>query len=444
MSGLRHQLEESQSLLEVCRSCLEEARLEVTQKEREIDEMRQKLVKQEAEHAKMVKNLTESIRERQEKLLAKDYELERSEEHLAARDTRIAELERQVKEQQTDFQQRDHLSLPLKPHSHSTSSIPSLPARSPTSPSSPQLLELKWKLHGAARKIEGDSSAVCESTAYFTDGSLVVVFNCLTEEWTTLPPCPKTSFAIVVVCGLPTAVGGFKPGEGNVKSLLSLTGEGHGRSWSQVYPAMEHPRNCPAAICTGHLLVVAGSFGSEENGRSVEVLDTHTMAWSVAASLPFPFWRATAITCGNRLYIGGGVKDRTSTGCLDVLYCTLSDLQSRPSSSPSTVGRKLRNFRITTPKVWHTAAKLPMQQSTLVCYQGHLFAVGGQLSNQTMPVSDVYCYSPSANEWKLNGHMVRPRTKCFVVALPNGRLMALGGSVEPFTVTDSIEIASMW
>jgi hypothetical protein len=273
---------------------------------------------------------------------------------------------------------------------------------------------------------------------------VVLGFNSGTGDWTTLPPCPKHSFAIAVVGGLPTAVGGFAEGEGNSRSLLSLTGAGIARRWQSVYPAMTHARTCPSTAATRNLLVVAGGHGTEEGGRSVEVLHTLTMVWSIAAPLPFPLWRASAVTCGERLYLGGGEKEGNPLGCADVLYCSLADLEtshSNPTSVP--VHKKFRKIGRSSQKVWHTAPKLPVLQFTLVACQKQLFAVGGQDRTTNSPVSDVYRFSPSSNKWLPCGHMTQPRSRCFAVALPDDQLMAVGGSVEPYTPTDSIEIAKL-
>ena len=417
-------------------------RAQLQDKESEIEELKKKLVKSERaerEREEEVRNMRESVREKQEMLMLQGdrYQLDRGEE-IAERDLRIAELEKQL---QQDLSKRDQLSLPLPlvHRTHSASDI-SMSSRSPPSPHPP---EMKWRLYGTARAIEGNSSAMSDSVIFFTDGMVVLQFTCLTGDWTTLPPCPKHSFAIAVVGGLPTAVGGYTEREGNSPSLLSLTTEGHHRLWKITYPAMRFGRTCPSTVTMGNLLVVAGGHGTEESGRCVEVLDTSTMVWTQAASLTFSLWRASVATCGDRLYLAGGEKEGKPLGCHDVLYCSLADLRNSTHSLP--VHKKLRPFKFSssTHKVWHTAAKLPAVHSTLVSYHGQLFAVGGQNRGTNIPVSDVHRYSASSNEWTVSGHMTIPRSRCFAVCLHGNQLMVLGGSVESYTLTDSIEIAQL-
>lgn len=419
---------------------LEASQAELREKTSTMNDMQHKIEEIEEIRSKQqneIKNLTESLLRKQEDIYNLRQDLEAAQELIRKQDSQIAEL-------QTSPQDPHGNGLPLtllSPHQNRSSSE-QLSFR-PASPSTPDLLNLKWRLHGQARKISGDSSAVCDSNAYFADGSLVLMFNSVTDEWTTLPPCPKHSFAIAVVGHLPTAVGGFKVGEGNVKTLLSLRGEGHSRKWVEEYPPMSYQRKCPAAASTGHLLVVAGGCGSDDINRSVEVLDTYTMSWTlVATPLPLGLWRATAVVCGDRLYLGGGCKDSKPNGCLNVHYCSISDLQSGPVTLP--VHKRLASRLSTkTRSMWHPIAKLPMLQSTIVPFLGYLLAIGGESPTQNTPVSDVYVYSPSSNSWRPNGNLVQPRSKCFAVPLPNNRLMALGGSIEPYTITDTIEIASV-
>ena len=469
LRDVRTELQEAQGQVTTAQSRINKLQTEVEEKEREIDELRKKLVKSEKEHQETVNNIMESVREKQEMLMMQGDRYQPAyDEEVAEKDQRIAELEKMVKRYQEDIERRNRQdqqqSLPIPLVSRTTSATDissiarSLPARSPPSPHrptphssplpSPQLPPgMRWRAHDTARCIEGNSTARFNSSVFFTDGTVVLQFNDTTNEWTTLPPCPKHSFAIAVVGGLPTAVGGFSVREGNSASLLSLSTMNHHRSWQNTYPAMRHARTSPATATTGNLLVVVGGHGLDDTGRSVELLNTSTMVWSQATSLPFSIWRASAVTCGDRLYIAGGEKEGKPLGCANVLYCSLSSLQTTPTNSAQSLptSKKFRPFRLgnSMPKVWHEASKLPVVQSTLVSCQGQVFAVGGQNSITNQPVSDVYRYSPSSNDWTVCGHMTLPRSRCFAVGLHGNQLMVLGGYIEPYTLTDSVEIAQL-
>ena len=446
LRNVEMELEETQSHLVTSRTRVREVTNQLEERDKEVEELRNKLVKMEKEHREEMEAIKESLREKQEMLMMQGNRYGDSDTvaEVASRDARIAELEKRLKSFHEDLRSRDQLSLPLSSlptRTLSASDVSSLP--SSRSPSSPQPTEMKWRPHGTARRIEGNSAACSDSFIYFTDGVQILMFNRASGDWTTLPPCPKHSFSITIVGCLPTTVGGFTEKEGNSNSLLSLSSEGYQRSWQRTYPAMKYGRTCPATVTASNLLVVAGGHGTEETGKSVEVLNMSTMVWSVAASLPFPLWRASAVTCGDRLYLGGGEKEGKPLGCADILYCSLSELQSTSQGSAHSQSKRLLPFRLPggAGKVWHTTTKLPVVQSTLVSCQGQLFAVGGHSRGSNSPVADVHRFSPSSNEWIRCSQMSTPRSRCFAVSLNANQLMVLGGSVEPYTLTDSIETA---
>ena len=448
MEQMENGVDDDERVAELERRLEEQVERVREEKEKELNGMQQQLKEKAKENARLrmeVEKMTDTLQERQQAIHDLRQDLEEAQEQVEERDQQVVKLERRMYEckvQSSSSSNRLMPPLPLeKPRTHSTSDLPSASYSPLTSPDS---IQLQWRQYGTARKIDGDSATVSESTAYFADGNLVVMFNSVKEEWITLPHCPKRSFAVAIVSGLLTAIGGFKAGEGSVNTLLSLSSEGHGhtRKWYEEFPPMTFSHHCPAAVCTGHILVVAGGYGSEENGRCVEVLDTCTMCWSIGASLPFPLWRATAVACGDRIYIGGGIREGKPHGFPDVLYCSLSDLQSVHTTT-STSLKRLRNKLTHATRVWHSTAKLPVRLSTLVALQGHIFAIGGQNPEDNSPVSDVCVYSQTSNVWRPSDHMTQPRSKCFAVVLPGNRLMVLGGSIEPYTTTDSIEIASV-
>ena len=408
---LRQVVEELQSVLEERDRVVADLQSEVAKKTKEVEYLRNELISRNevvSEKLQLIQELREDLQQALEQ----------------AEDSTRQNAERQ---QQMQAQERPEYVTLINSH----------PA-SGASPTSPALINLQWRKHGTARKIFGDSCAVFESVAYFADGvagNLVVMYNSRNEEWVTLPQCPKRSFAIAVVNGLLTAIGGFKAGEGSVKTLLSLTGDGPNRKWKEEFPAMTHSHNCPAAATTPNLLVVIGGYGSDESSRIVEVMDTNTMRWTAATSLPFPLWRPTAVICGDRLYLGGGFKEGKPQGTHSVLTCQISDLQVVPRST-----RLLQS--LSTSRMWKPIAKLPVTQSTLVPVQGHVLSIGGLDSNNAS-VPHVYLYSPTSNVWRLVGSLTVPRSKCFATVLLEDRVMVVGGCVQPDTLTDTIEMATI-
>ena len=396
-----------------------------------------------------------AVTELQNDLSKKTKEVAWLRSEMGARNDTLAEKQRKIHELRQDLQQalehatlspgssgaspeeREQLVLPL------ASSPASRAPQSRDGPSSVSV-QLQWRFVGTARKTYGDSCIAFGSCIYFADaltGNLVLMYNSHSNEWTTLPQCPKRSFAIAIVKGLLTAVGGFVAGEGSVKTLLSLTGQGHTRKWRQEFPAMRYCHNCPATASTPDILVVIGGMGSEEASRAVEVMDMSTQHWSMASSLPFSLRRLTAVVCSDRLYLGGGIKEGKPQGTHSVLTCRISELQS---ASPSASLMRLRHIW-STSRTWRSVARLPVVQSTLVSMHGCLFSIGGR-DDSGSPVPSVFVFSQSSNAWQPIGSISVARSKCFAVVLPEeDQLMVVGGctSVENLTsgVTDIIEIA---
>ena len=88
--------------------------------------------------------------------------------------------------------------------------------------------------------------------------------------------------------------------------------------------AFPNQRALTAVICSGKALVVAEGWG--EGGtplNTVEVMDTDTLKWSVATSLPHPLSDASATVCGDSVCVVGGHDQQCAT---EVLTCSLSSL----------------------------------------------------------------------------------------------------------------------
>ena len=179
---------------------------------------------------------------------------------------------------------------------------------------------------------------------------------------------------------------------------------------------MSTKRALTAVVCYGKALVVA--IGEGEGFMlltTVEVMNTNTLQWSTASSLPYllqPQYAGTVSTCWQR---------RTAES---VLTCSLSDLQSYTSYQ---IGTRLYT-------------DLPVEHSTLVTLNGQLVAVGGQdYRNKT---NNVYSYNKETNSWEVISQMPTPRYQCLVAVLPHNELMVVGGWTTSGD-TDKIEIASV-
>ena len=84
------------------------------------------------------------------------------------------------------------------------------------------------------------------------------------SSWPPVPDCPHSGFALAVIDGLLTAVGGWGGDCKNTNKLLSLTGKGSGREWTEKFPPMP-AKHYVSALCTGATLIVASLGGVDDN-----------------------------------------------------------------------------------------------------------------------------------------------------------------------------------
>ena len=303
--------------------------------------------------------------------------------------------------------------------------------------------KLKWEERPDAPLMTfGESSAVHGKFVYCYswDENKIMMCNTETGKWTILPQCQKKSFSIAVVKGLLTAIGG-EQFSSSTKSLLSLT---EPQKWTEQFPAMTYYHNVPAVVCTSTSLIVAGGHGPDKERAPVEVMDTDTLQWSTAASLPRRWHQATAVISGDRLYMAGGVEKNDKTK--SVLTCSVSELLQSTASQHRSLGARLAKAFGAQPSadsrsVWQEVALLPVYWSSPVILHGRLLAVGGRDSdlNSTTSVQE---YNPVTNSWKVVSDMRNKRRQCFTAVLPENTLLVVGGIVRPGTNTASVEVAS--
>ena len=255
----------------------------------------------------------------------------------------------------------------------------------------------------------------------------VYAYHIPSTRWFLTPDIPYAGFALAVIDGLPTTVGGF--GRYDLKTtnkLLSLTGEGSGRRWTEKFPPMPTKRCGVSALCTGITLTVAGGYGNNlQTLKTVEMLNTETREWHTAADLPQPLTYSSIALCGDLVYLlGGDNKEREVT--TSVYSCSLSSLLS--STGPKSLEGHLVSTLTRSSKgsPWNRVADLPVRRSTAVSLYGRLLAVGGK-DSKGEPTTAVHMYQPTTNSWEVISHMTTPRSLCLSAVLPDNQLMLVGG-----------------
>ena len=303
-------------------------------------------------------------------------------------------------------------------------------------------IQLRWRDGGKAPcKMYGKTAAVDGSVAYFSpDEHEVFTYNSTNNKWSELPKCPNHGFSLAVVNSLLTAIGGKKSIFERTNSLLSFTG----KKWTERFPPMPTRRWLTTAVCSGRSLIVAGGLGEGDNKRlsTVEVMDTETLQWSTASSLPRPFCGELATICGDHVYmLAGYYQSMKFTKFL--FTCSLAALLQ--SCQPYSLGAQLNTLSLASrPKVWHQLADTPVTFSSWVALLGRLLAVGGRDSDDKQTTA-IHMYNTTTNSWEVISHMTTPRHRCLVAVLPHNQLMVVGG-VTPesyLSGTDTVEIATM-
>ena len=161
----------------------------------------------------------------------------------------------------------------------------------------------------APRKMSRWSEAVVgRSVVYFNVGSrrMMYAYNFFRDVWTTLLDCPYRFSSFVMVDNQLIAVGGLNfISVEHKNNLHSLKEELQPARWVEEFPPMPTKRASASSVCTSTHLIIAG--GSYDGPLSVvEVLNTQTRQWSIAASLPKGVKCATGVVCKDCLYIVDG------------------------------------------------------------------------------------------------------------------------------------------
>ena len=205
--------------------------------------------------------------------------------------------------------------------------------------------------------------------------------------------------------------------------LFSLTAEGSVRRWTEKFPPMPTKRLGSTALCTGTALIVAGGVCSITL-QTVEVMNTETLQWSIAADLPQPLCEAPGMVSGDHIYILSLIGDSKS-----MYTCPVSALIQYCSSR-------------LTADVWNEVTTPPVTFSACVSILGRLLSIGGRDSNYK-PTTAVYMYNPNSDSWQVISHMATPRCHCSAAVLNNNQVMVVGGytDVSMPSETDSVELA---
>ena len=215
-----------------------------------------------------------------------------------------------------------------------------------------------------------------------------------------------------------TTIGGRKEfGACETNVLLSLT-TGHSSGWKEIFPPMPTRRKYPAAItaCT-HLVVAGGNERTVYSRDVVEVLDTNTLQWFTARSLPrvavYPQIVYPQVTlCGEHLYLSQAAT---------VFSCSVKELLKPCELIPT--------ISIDGDPVWTRLADIPVgYDASLVTVRGCVLAVGGCDGEfGEYPTAAIHCYDRATNSWHVSGQLPVPLWSVLTAVLPTHDVIVAGG-----------------
>ena len=379
-------------------------------------------------------------RQLQENQRAMEMELQQTRGQLRASEQLVSEFQQSLQQKDktiTDLQQtisaHERKIQPLEQQDtasrHQPQQQPVTTPHTTVAAAQKDISKMTWREgKNAPQKMCRGAAVVHGNTAYFRPDYSKMVYSYQNilgqEQWSQLPDNPNKSFDLAVVDGLLTSVGGYSNGYTN--TLLSLTGEGERKQWSEIFPPMPTPRASAACVTTEQALVVAGGWDGSRLA-TVEVMNISTKQWTTVSPLPQKQSLLSGTVCGDTLYLAGGLLG--STPSKSVFACSLPDLLT---SFGSRIPSESQN-------AWKEVSSLPVAQSTLASFNGHLqlLAIGGR---PWIPTSVVYRYDPHTDSWNVVSQMKNKRSYCLAVTLPEDHLMVVGGFTQWGNKTDSVEI----
>ena len=254
--------------------------------------------------------------------------------------------------------------------------------------------------------------------ALFSCNFNVYSYNIFEDEWTKLQQCEYQWTSLAIVHDTLTTVGGCTSDRTPTNTLLSLSQSGSGWKWGRSLPQMTTKRILPATVTiTTHLVVAAGRMKSVGGGlSSVEVLDTETLQWSMASSLPQDITFPRMILCSGYVYLSSG-----ST----VFSCSVEGLV-QSCQLPTH-----KRTSINGGSIWIRQADIPVWRgSSLATLGEHVLSIGGQNSFIGNPTASIHCYDKPTSSWSMIGEMSIPKPDPIVAVTTSNELMVVGDTIE--------------
>ena len=414
--------------LQVKDRLLQENQAVIQAKDRQLQQCQHTIASR--EHAIEMKE--RELQQTQGQLRASEQLVSEFQQSLQQKDKTITDLQQTILARERKIQQRNTASRDQPRQKSVTRSQRMMAA------AKKDISKMIWrKGKDAPEKMTRGATVVHGNTAYFRPANSDKVYSYQNilgkEQWSQLPVNPNKAFGLAVIDGLLTSVGGAN--NDYINTLLSLTGEGMRRQWSEIFPPMPTPRDTVACITTEQSLVVAGGEGRGGLLDTVEVMNINTKQWTTVCPLTQKESLFSATVCGDTLYLAGGWFKSSIIFSKSVFACSLTDLLT----SSNSLGSKMRRTFSQSHNVWKEISSLPVEVSTLASFNGQLLAIGGK-DDSLNYTTNVYRYDSHTNSWNVISQMKNKRSYCLAVTLHEDHLIVVGGCTQGINKTDSVEI----
>jgi hypothetical protein len=310
-------------------------------------------------------------------------------------------------------------------------------------PPPPTTLRIQWNkkssIKAPTNRIVRGAAVIDKSVVYFSShlNSSIWGYNSAQEQWFAVTDCPNVFFALAMVDGCLTVIGGQRS-HGSMEptnELLSLMeAGGEHEMWVELNSPMPTKRTNATAVTTESVLIVAGGTNAKKLDV-VEIMNLANKQWSVAMSLPKRVESLSSAYCPatDHVFLMGGDEDG-GKAMNAVLICSVEKLLHSCARF-----NRIRD----SSEVWETLSELNVSHPTCVVVQDHLLALGGiEQGQQKTDSRAVYDYDFSSKSWKPVVMLPSPTHKLLAAVLPSNRLMVVGGFTK-VNILDKVYFADI-
>ena len=257
----------------------------------------------------------------------------------------------------------------------------------------------------------------------------VLQYDPLQDEWSRLPPCQVTYFAMAQFEGNLITVGGLIPhGGGNTGKVYRFIEES--QKWEEFLKPMPTARYyLSVATIQSAIVVSGGNTADYVYCSTVEVYSNKTSQWHTADPLPVPCGGMTSVTIADIWYqLGGNGGDHEGKSLTTVMYTPLTDLIQKATSPTHQSASPM--------SVWKTLPDTPLMASAAASLSGTLLAVGGFYGLDSVSPA-VYVFLPDTNSWvrATTGDLPEQHYSCAAVQLSSNRVLVVGGDDQEISKT---------